>query len=98
MSKCANMSDARRRRRRRRRGEEGEQEEEKKEKLVMYACVLFIRVCIKCCMCMLALKRSMFLFGELAFGIQQLVTRMVVTMGHVEPFKVQTDNWSLYTE
>ena len=39
--------------------------------LVMYACVVFIRVCIKYCMCMLALERSIFLFGELTCGIQE---------------------------
>ena len=29
---------------------------------------------------------------------QQLATRMAAKLGHIEPFNVQTDNWSLYTE
>ena len=37
-------------------------------------------------------------FGEPTCGTQQLATRMAVTLGHVEPFNVQTDDWSLYTE
>ena len=31
-------------------------------------------------------------------GTQQLATRMAAKLGHVEPFNVQTDDWSLYTE